>query len=119
MLKDIASQVHRTPGAVSKIIENLAQNGMVEKKTSESNPRTVTIMSTNLGIRKRDEVMSRLDNYFGEILKAIPDGDKEVSIRVLAYIANQFPDNKPFRYSYDYHPDCGAELTFGEESNIG
>lgn len=94
MLKDIAREVNRTPGAVSQIIEALVQEGMVTRDVSAHDRRAIAIHPTPNGEARRNEHFNALNDVLSDVLDAADPEEREIFARILRLVATHFPRRK-------------------------
>lgn len=83
MVKDIASEINVTRGAVSQTVESLVKLGMLERVQSEEDRRAVFVRATPKGIAIRKKLTKRIHPILNEVLNEVDMMDRESFIRIL------------------------------------
>ena len=83
MLKDIAMDLHLTPGAVSQTVEALVRMDAVERVPSPHDRRAVLIRPSPKGMRIREAGMKRITPVMKEVLSEFDVGEREVFVKIL------------------------------------
>lgn len=85
-LKDIASTVKLSPGAVSQIIEMLVQEGLVVRKNDPHDRRAVKIHPSEDSQVIRGRVIERFDKLINSVLEEKTPEEREAFIDILERI---------------------------------
>jgi len=83
ILGDLSRGLGLDKGWVSRSVETLAQEGLLEKKPSEADKRTVIIEMTATGHSLCESVNTALDSLSERVLKRVPPEEHEGVLRAL------------------------------------
>lgn len=83
MLKEIASGLNITPGAVSQTVDVLVKEGMLRRCVSKTDRRAVSISLTKKGEKLRAELEEFFTRLTERVLDGIPAEKQEVFLEVL------------------------------------
>ena len=72
MLKNLAHDLHVTPGAMSQTVDGLCRLGYVEREADPHDRRAVAIRLAAAGRRNVERVRARIKAFLLEALKTIP-----------------------------------------------
>lgn len=92
MMKDIAKQLHITPGAASKTVDALVHEGLVERCFSENDRRAITVRPTE---KSREFRELNYDN-FNKLMQKLLDGTTEEERKGFKKILQVLIDNVSF-----------------------
>ncbi len=83
MLKDIADELHLTPGAVSQTVDNLVREGIVERTVSPTDRRAVLIRPAPFGLELSALHDRKLNDAMRKISEAVDPVEYEIFARVV------------------------------------
>lgn len=91
--KESVTELAKTLGldksTISRTIDSLVNNGLVDRTTPVENRRMATIQLTEAGKQVCNSINCRNDDYFGEILSVLNDSEKDELVRLLGLVTNQ------------------------------
>lgn len=76
MLKELAQELHLTPGAVSQSVERLVADGTVIREVSATDRRAVSVRITSKGLQLKENNDRRLGELLSLLLKDISEKDR-------------------------------------------
>ncbi|HRX15738.1 MAG TPA: MarR family transcriptional regulator [Spirochaetota bacterium] len=79
-LTNIAEKLQINPGNMSRTIEKMVQNGLIERRTQPENRRSVSLFLTNAGRAQANEINDSYDKLFKELLSLIDESKHEMII---------------------------------------
>lgn len=82
-VKDIAEELHLTPGAVSQTVEALVREGIVERVTDDHDRRAVLIRPSEKGRKIKEMASTHIGQIMRDVLAEVDDGDIEGFIKVI------------------------------------
>ena len=85
-LNDLAANLNLDKSTVSRLVDNLVNQGMVVRKTDRADRRFVTLRLTEHGESICQEVEQRMEGYFLEIIGTIPADKREQVIESICYL---------------------------------
>ena len=83
MLKDLASRMHLTPGAVSLLVDALVRQNVLSRKISENDRRAVSITLSETGKDFRQRFERFFDDLSSEMIADIDPRELDTFLRVL------------------------------------
>lgn len=89
MLKDIATHLNLTPGAVSQTVDTLSVLGFLERNSQPNDRRSVAISLSAEGKRKMDEVYGTISHSLKEHLSDVPHEKLVTFMEVLNHLDNK------------------------------
>jgi DNA-binding MarR family transcriptional regulator len=88
-LTELAKTLGLDKSTISRTIDGLVHNGLVDRTIPEENRRMATLQLTEAGKNICNSINSRNDQYFTETLSILTDSEKETLINLLEKITNQ------------------------------
>lgn len=88
--KQLAAQLHLTPGAVSQMLESLEQQNYVERRTSETDRRVQYLRISPEGELLLKSAEKRRRDFIQAVIKDLTDEELQVWLRVQEKMANHF-----------------------------
>ncbi|MDA3899692.1 MAG: MarR family transcriptional regulator [Spirochaetes bacterium] len=79
-LTDLAERLQVNPGNLSRTVEKMVQNSLIERRTQPENRRSISLFLTNTGRVSANEINSSYDNLFKELLSHIDESKHEMII---------------------------------------
>ena len=92
MVKDIAGELGLTPGAVSQTVESLVREGMLERRTSETDRRAVTVHPSEMCRRFRDANLGHFNNIMEKALSSVSQQERLAFLKVLKIVEQSFTE---------------------------
>ncbi|MBE6381341.1 MAG: winged helix-turn-helix transcriptional regulator [Lentisphaerae bacterium] len=83
MLKEIASELNLTPGAISQTVDILVREKLVERTTSPADRRAILLRPTAMGLELKEQHIAEINNMMSKITQNIPAEDFAVFSKVL------------------------------------
>lgn len=80
-LNKLSEKLYLDKSTVSRTVDSLVKNGIVNRVIPEENRRKVTISLTEKGDGICQQINRESDHYFSAILESIPPGDLPVFLR--------------------------------------
>lgn len=87
--KELATRLNITPATLTRMVQNMEKNGLISRRTSESDNRKILIHLTDEGLKTREELHKRLIIDDSKIFQDFTDQDKEQLELMLLKIQNQ------------------------------
>lgn len=84
--RELASQLYKDKGSITKIIDNLEKRKLVERISDETDARNKNIRLTSSGRALEKRVLPLLDGFLNEITASIEAQELEITRRVLQEI---------------------------------
>ena len=84
--RELASQLYKDKGSITKIIDNLEKRKLVERISDEADARNKNIRLTSSGRALEKRVLPLLDSFLNEITASIEVQELEITRRVLQEI---------------------------------
>ncbi|MBB6501709.1 MarR family winged helix-turn-helix transcriptional regulator [Pedobacter cryoconitis] len=84
--RELASQLYKDKGSITKIIDNLEKRKLVERISDETDARNKNIRLTSSGRALEKRVLPLLDSFLNEITASIEAQELEITRRVLQEI---------------------------------
>jgi DNA-binding MarR family transcriptional regulator len=88
--KQLANQLRLTPGAVSQLLENLEQQGFVERRTSEEDRRVQYLRVSTEGESLLRSLEKRRRKFMEAVIKDLSDEELEIWLQVQQKMAAYF-----------------------------
>lgn len=79
-LSDLASRLTLDRSTLSRTVEGLVQQGLVDRRPDGRDRRFVVLSLTDAGRKVCDEINENNDRFYGEILSRLPDDKREETI---------------------------------------
>lgn len=92
--KQLAIELHLTPGAVSQLIEAAVESRLVLRKEGTSDRRYQSISLTNLGQKKLNDIEKKRNEMMRGVLEDLNDNELEVILKIQAKLASMSAANK-------------------------
>ena len=89
MLKEIADELKLTPGAVSQTVDILVRENIVERTTSPTDRRAILLRPTAMGLRLKEEHISKINQTMQQITANIDEKEFAVFVKVLQTLLEQ------------------------------
>lgn len=83
MLKELAEELHLTPGAVSQSVTRLVADGTVTREVSATDRRAISVHITPKGLQLKKDNDRRLGGLLAYLMKDIPESEKLIFQRVV------------------------------------
>lgn len=87
-LIDLAKLLDLDSSTMSRTVNGLVRNEIVERELDPGDRRYVTIKLTSKGMKSFDEIESNMRSYFLNILEAIPNNKQEQVIESMQLLLN-------------------------------
>jgi len=87
-LNNLASKLHLDTSTVSRTVENLVKKGFLYRTIPENNRRITIISLTREGRSVCNTINNGNDNYYSEVLKAIPENQLSDFFSLFETLAN-------------------------------
>ena len=87
-LTGIAGKLQINPGNMSRTIEKMVQNGLIERQTQPENRRSVSLFLTDAGKDQACKINNSYDRLFRELLSLIDKSKHEMIIESIDLLAN-------------------------------
>jgi len=84
--RELASQLYKDKGSITKIIDNLEKRKLVERISDEADARNKNIRLTSSGRALEKRVLPLLDSFLNETTASIEVQELEITRRVLQEI---------------------------------
>ncbi|MFC2116574.1 MarR family winged helix-turn-helix transcriptional regulator [Bacteroidota bacterium] len=92
-LSELSERLYLDKSTVSRTIEGLVKNGLVNRTIPTENRRKVIISLTQKGIDICTQINSDNDSYFGTIIDSIPPKDLPIFLKSFETIVNEMIQN--------------------------
>ena len=83
MLKDIASELNLTPGAISQTVDVLVREGIVERTVSPHDRRAILLKTTENGLKQKEQHSGELNDILKKISSNIDEDSFGTFVKVL------------------------------------
>ncbi len=80
---DIAKREHKAPATVTVMLQTMEKNGLIERRSSEEDHRTVRVYITDKGREAHEKSESALKQMDDEIYAVFTDEEREEFFRLL------------------------------------
>lgn len=77
-LKDLASKMYLTPGAITQAIESLCKEGYLVRKQDEQDRRSVFVTLSEKGVSMVASLQAVLQKHFTEMLTTLTDDELQL-----------------------------------------
>ena len=88
-LKELATHLNLTPGAVSQMVDTLCQAGFLERSPQENDRRTIAISLSENGQHISNELNNKIAQKISEYLAGVPDEKLTTFIEVLSILEDK------------------------------
>lgn len=85
-LVDLANLLNLDKSTVSRSVDNLVNQGLMVRETDQSDRRFIMLGLTEQGEKTFSDVEGRMEDYFLEIVSAIPIDKREQVIESMGYL---------------------------------
>lgn len=82
-LKDLVSRLNLDKGFLSRTIEAMQEEGLVQKKAHPTDRRVVNITLTETGLKQHQALQDTLNGHTRKVLRHIPEKSREIVLRAL------------------------------------
>ena len=111
-LVDLASSFGLDTSTLSRMIQGLVVLGLVSRLTNEKDRRYVTISLTEQGKKVFDQIETRFDTYFAQVVELLPAEKKDVVIECLGLFSDAVrKHNESFRCCEDDGKSTEKEIS--------
>ena len=93
-LIDLASALNLDTSTISRTIDNLAQDGLVERKANPDDRRYIDISLTEAGQKIFDEINCTYDQFYADIFQSIPPEKHRQVIESINLLADALSHTK-------------------------
>jgi DNA-binding MarR family transcriptional regulator len=93
-LVDLAKLLDLDNSTMSRTVNNLVNKKLVDRRVDPTNRRYVTIKLTPDGIKSFNEIESKMESYFLQILSAIPDDKHEQVLESLQLLLKAISESE-------------------------
>ena len=83
MLKDIASELNLTPGAISQTVDVLVREGIVERTVSPNDRRAILLKATESGLQQKEQHTEEITEVLKKISFDIAPDEFNTFVKVL------------------------------------
>lgn len=97
--KNLASRMYLTAGAVSQVVDSLAEHGLVERVTDPNDRRSQILKLTRSGQAKLHQAEKHRRKYLGSILEDLSVEELALLLKVQEKITHRFSAQKPANHS--------------------
>ena len=87
-LNDLAERMELDKSTVSRTVDTLVQDELVDRNPNPANRRAVILGLTPAGNERADRIHQVCDGYFMDILKHIPESEAETVLKGLTILAD-------------------------------
>lgn len=87
-LAKLARRLELDKAWVSRTVETMSQAGLIDKRPSESDKRSVTLRLTDEGERQYHALDARLSAQSGRVLNHVPEAERDHVLRALDLLAS-------------------------------
>ena len=94
MLKDIASELNLTPGAISQTVDVLVREGIVERTVSPHDRRAILLKTTENGLKQKEQHSNEISNILRKISSNIAPDEFTTFVKVLGELQKAMQDNR-------------------------
>lgn len=93
-LKDLAAELHLTPGTVSELVEKLVRKGTLQRVQNPHDRRAVMITVTEKSLAQLSEAMNMMNEFVDELWKDFSEEDKKKLTSTLELLASRVAELK-------------------------
>ncbi len=93
-LNDLANLLDLDKSTMSRTVNNLVSQGLVERKTSKNDRRYIEILLTDSGNKIFNSIEDSMNNYYSNILNSLPNDKKDQVIESLGLLIKAIKQNK-------------------------
>lgn len=93
-LVDLANLLDLDNSTMSRTVNNLVNKKLVDRRVDPTNRRYVTIKLTPDGTKSFNEIESKMESYFLQILSAIPDDKHEQVLESLQLLLKAISESE-------------------------
>lgn len=94
-MSELSSKMNLDTSTMTRIIGNLVRDGLVERVRDESDRRFVMVRLTPRGQTFAVELRRSIEEYYGDIVKAIPKGQVEQVLHAAHVLLTAFETANP------------------------
>lgn len=88
-LKDLAAELHLTPGTVSELVEKLVRKGTLQRVQNPNDRRAVMITVTKKSLTQLTEAMNMINTFVDDLWQDFSDEDKQQLTNTLELLAER------------------------------
>ena len=100
-LSELSGKLYLDKSTVSRTVEGLVGNGLINRSIPRENRRTVIISLTEAGKNTCREIHRENDAYFGDMLEAVPGKDLPVFLKSFELLVKKMTER-----SHEYQDSC-------------
>ncbi len=93
-LIDLASALNLDTSTISRTIDNMVRDGLVERKANADDRRYIDISTTDAGQKIFDEINCTFDQFYADIFSSIPVEKHRQVFESINLLANAFSNTK-------------------------
>lgn len=87
--KALAAHMHLTPGAISQLIEGLAEQGFVTRETNPADRRTQTLKVSAAGLKTIHDITKRRHDIMKHVMQNLTTEELQVLLKVQEKLTEQ------------------------------
>lgn len=93
-LKDLAAELHLTPGTVSELVEKLVRKGTLQRVQNPNDRRAVMISVTEKSLVQLNEAMNMMNSFVDDLWKDFSEDEKKQLTTTLELLAERVVELK-------------------------